>query len=347
MRWAKRIAFVLALAFLGLTLLNASWLAATPVGAPKLVADGGMRQVAVSGEPGTCDAARIEPPYHDFLPNTARSIRQTTEMGIRTVALDIAMSADGELVAFGDAMLDCRTDGTGKVAAATLDELKALDIGHGYTADGGESFPFRGQGVAGMPTLAEALRILPPHGRFVYRLAGDDPALADRLAQALQSAGRDPAKQRDGFFGAPASIERIRERLPEAWAWTRAEAQACTEDYRLTGWTGLLPASCKGGTMLVRLDEQGLLWGWPNRLIARMEAHGGEIVMAAPGGPGEPLRGLTLPEQLGEIPSSYNGYVLVEDAWVIAPALFPRSDDRSQAQRDAAAEAITRRRAAN
>ncbi len=27
-----------------------------------------------------------------------------------------------------------------------MSELKTLDIGYGYTADGGKSFPFRGQG---------------------------------------------------------------------------------------------------------------------------------------------------------------------------------------------------------
>ena len=36
-------------------------------------------------------------------------------------------------------------------------ELEALDIGHGYTADGGATFPFRGKAVGEMPTLGEAL----------------------------------------------------------------------------------------------------------------------------------------------------------------------------------------------
>ena len=46
--------------------------------------------------------------------------------------------------------------------------------------------------------------------------------------------------------------------------------------------------------------------------------------------------GLTLPEQLGEIPASFNGYVWVDDIWTVGPALRPGRDFRTQAQMDAA-----------
>ena len=46
--------------------------------------------------------------------------------------------------------------------------------------------------------------------------------------------------------------------------------------------------------------------------------------------------GLTLPEQLGEIPSTFNGYVWVDDIWTVGPALRPGRDFRTQAQMDAA-----------
>ncbi len=40
-------------------------------------------------------------------------------------------------------------------------ELQALDIGYGYTADGGKTFPFRGKGINLMPTLDEVLNHFP------------------------------------------------------------------------------------------------------------------------------------------------------------------------------------------
>ena len=68
-------------------------------------------------------------------------------------------------------------------------------------------------------------------------------------------------------------------------------------------------------------------------------------VVAAPGG-GDRLAGLTFPEQLGEIPASFNGYALVDDGFTVIPALINRFDDRSQAEIDAAQAALERRRAA-
>ena len=56
-----------------------------------------------------------------------------------------------------DWTLDCRTEGSGTVRSHSMADLKQLDIGYGYTADGGASFPFRGSGIGLMPTLGEVL----------------------------------------------------------------------------------------------------------------------------------------------------------------------------------------------
>ena len=63
--WAKRIAFVLALAFLVLSFVNASWLAPVPHGRVKLIAHRGAYQLFDKtglGRDG-CSAARIEAPW--------------------------------------------------------------------------------------------------------------------------------------------------------------------------------------------------------------------------------------------------------------------------------------------
>ncbi len=62
----------------------------------------------------------------------------------------------------------------------TLAELKALDIGYGYTADGGNTFPFRGQGVGLMPSLDEVLARFPDK-RFLINIKSKD---ANEGAQA-------------------------------------------------------------------------------------------------------------------------------------------------------------------
>jgi len=346
-RWLLRLALAGAAALLVLTLVNASWLAPEPKGAVKLVAHRSVYQLfdQTGLEPDTCTADRIEPPVHNYLENTVRSMQQARALGAQIVEVDIAPTADGRIAIFHDWTLDCRTDGSGNVRDRTMAELKALDIGHGYTADGGQTFPFRGKGVGAMPTLEEALAAL-PDTPIIFNFKSADPTEADLLARLLRQSGRDVAAIGDAFYGGPAGpVERIRQHFPGNWAWSKDEAKACSKDYVKFGWSGYLPESCRGKTLIVPLDYQWAFWGWPNRLIARMEAHGGRVLITGLQGNDAAAGGLSLPEQLGEVPASFNGYVWVEDIWTLGPALRPSRDRRSNAQRTAAEDGLKRRRA--
>lgn len=345
-RWALRIGGALAILFLVMTFVHASWLAPEPKGAAKLIAHRGIHQLYDHEGVGrdTCTADRIEQPYHDYLENTVASIRRASEMGVHMIEVDIAPTKDGEIAVFHDWAVDCRTDGSGDTRDFTMEELKALDAGHGYTADGGATYPFRGKYVGAIPTLEEAVAA-PYRARLIYNFKSKDPAEADLLIGKLKALGRDIGASGDAFYGHEGPIGRVRELAPEAWAFTTAQGKQCSTDYVTTGWTGMMPDSCKGGTMFIPLDSQWAFWGWPNRLLARAEEHGTRVVMLASRDP-EAARGLTLPEQVREIPASFNGYVWVEDAWTIAPALYPSFDKRRSEEREAAEEALERRRAA-
>ncbi|MCP5395602.1 MAG: hypothetical protein H6918_02520 [Sphingomonadaceae bacterium] len=344
--WPLRIAMVGALAFFGLTFLNASWLAPDPKGSVKLIAEHGLVQLPMPGPQARedCAATRIEPPMHQRLDNTAEGARLAAQLGTQMIGADLRLTADGKFVLFHDARLDCRTNGNGRVEDLTLAELKALDIGYGYTADEGATYPLRGMGVGQMPTLGEFLAALPPRTRVMYRMDDSSPEFAEKLAAALKSLGRDPVEAKDSFYGFDAPVERIRSLYPGVWAWSPAQAQQCASDYKLYGWTGILPQSCKGGTMFVALDSQFFYWGWPNRLVARMEEHGGQVIVAAGSG-SLPEGGITLPEQLGEVPNSFNGYLWVADPWVVTPALYTSRDFRTAEEQRAAIKAAEARRA--
>ncbi len=95
--------------------------------------------------------------------------------------------------------------------------------------------------------------------------------------------------------------------------------------------------------MVIPLDGQWKLWGWPNRLIARIKAAGGRIVVTGPAGTGE--NGLSLPEQIGEVPASFNGYLQVADMWTIGPALHSSIDRRTVTEIERAEAGLERRRA--
>lgn len=343
-KWSLWGGFVVALALLILTITNASYIAPYPAGAPKQIAHRALAPELAAAATGACPSAQIEQPYHRHLPNTRASVLRADRMGGWLIEVDAQRTSDGDIVLLADSDLDCLTDGTGPVAGKTVDELQALDPGYGYSADGGASYPLRGKG-AQIPTLGEIARAIPAQARLMVHLAEADPAIADGVARALKAIGRDPQETGDAFYGSAPAIARIRELYPDAWAFTAQEARQCAAEYTTTGWLGIVPQSCEAGTMLIALDEQALLWGWPNRLIARMEAAGAKILIEGPGGgdSGE-IAGITLPEQLTQIPSSFNGYVWTDDAFNTLPALIPRFDNRNGEEIEASKAVLERRR---
>jgi glycerophosphoryl diester phosphodiesterase len=74
--------------------------------------------------------------------------------------LDIQMTRDGEIVVIHDPTVDRVTEGHGPVVAYTLADLQRLDAGYHFTPDGGQTHPFRGQGVR-IPTLREVFERFP------------------------------------------------------------------------------------------------------------------------------------------------------------------------------------------
>lgn len=80
--------------------------------------------------------------------------------GADMIELDVHASRDGHCVVIHDPTVDRTTDGTGRVRAMTLAELRTLDAGHRFTPDGGTTFPFRGTGVH-ISTFDEVLEALP------------------------------------------------------------------------------------------------------------------------------------------------------------------------------------------
>ncbi len=342
----RPIAFVLALAFLVLSFINASWLAPEPRGRVKLIAHRAVSQLFSHKGLGKddCTATRIEQPVHDYLENTLPAIDRAKRSGAQMIQIDVVPTADGKLVLFHDWTLDCRTNGKGEVRKATLAQIKALDAGYGYSADGGKTFPFRGKGVGLIPSLPEALELLGERPAL-FNLKSRDPAEADQLVAALKAAKRDLVKLGDGFSGAEVQMARIRQQFPGVWAWSPESVKACTKDYMKLGWLGITPESCKGGTIFVPLNYQWAFAGWPARLQARMAAVGGHVVLTGPWQDGEPM-GLDLPEQIRDVPASFTDYVWVDDIYSVGPAVRPDFDKFNPREREELDQALERRRAA-
>lgn len=307
------------------TLSNASWLAPDPVGKRVLVAHRGVAQLYdhTGLDRDSCTATRIRPPEHSFIENSLPSMRSAIGRDAGMVELDIARTKDGQLAVFHDWTLDCRTDGKGPIRDATMADLKRLDIGHGYTADKGQTFPLRGKGVGMMPCFDEVLADL-GHASLMINFKSKDPREAEMVLAAFARAGIDANDGRFGYYGKGKPIAVIRARAPRAWAVDPDRAKICTKDYIKYGWSGWFPTSCVGNTIMVPLNYQWAFWGWPDRLQDRAAKHGTRVLLVGNYGDKANGMGLHHVQQLTRIPASFRGYVWVEDIYNIGPALRPR-----------------------
>jgi glycerophosphoryl diester phosphodiesterase len=224
--------------------------AASPAGGPQISAPKeviswrGMAQAYGSsgGSEETCTAQDIEPLRHAYIGNTIPSIQRAFELGATIVEIDVHRTTDGHLVLFHDWRLECRTNGEGQTNEQELAYLKGLDVGYGYTHDGGKTFPLRGTGVGLMPTLKEALDHF-PKGRFLIDQKDNDPETAARIGDLL---GAYPPKRRAGLFywGDESKFAIVSSRAPgvRKLMLCRREAARCAKEFFENGG---FPAGCE------------------------------------------------------------------------------------------------------
>ncbi len=326
-RYRKIFLWLFAALVAWVVLSNASWMAPIPEGKPRLIAHRGVYHLydkrAATGR-DTCTAAHAYPPEHEVFENTPDSMRWAVGLGANMVEVDVAPTKDGKMVLFHDWTVDCRTGGKGETRDLTLAEFKALDIGYGYTADGGETLPLRGKGAGKIPTVEEGLAALPVHP-ILFNFKSKNGREADQLFAILKASGRDSAKIGDAFYGGERPVKRMRELLPANWSFDlQREALACSKDYVTYGWTGIVPESCRNGVLAIPINYQWAFWGWPNRLIQRMDSVGARVIVFGPYERGKSNEGLSTPYQLTKVPANFNGYIWVEDIREVGPALRPR-----------------------
>ncbi|QAY75783.1 glycerophosphodiester phosphodiesterase family protein [Sphingosinicella sp. BN140058] len=318
MRVSRWVGGGIAACAVAVSLINASWIAPTPRDHLTLIAHHGLAQPSDGDSAAGCTAPRIRPVEDNkYIENSLPSMFKASRMGA-AVELDVQATADGQMIAFGDPVLECRTNGSGPVRARSLAELKTLDIGYGYTADGGRTFPLRGRGIGGMPSAEEVLREV-PQAKLVFRFAGNDPRDADRLAAAFRRMGM-PIDGKYAFHGARAVLERMRQLAPGAWTFDSGSDGACLDDYLKVGWTGYVPASCRNTTIFIPIEGQWKIWGWPNRFQKRMADANSRLIMIGGREHGR-IVGIDHAEQLGDVPRDFRGWLWVEDFYEAGRAL--------------------------
>lgn len=287
-------------------------------GDPILLAHRGLAQTfAMEGiENDTCTAERIHQPEHPYLENTIASMNAAFQAGADIVEFDVHITQDDQFAVFHDWTLGCRTDGEGVTRDYTMAELKKLDIGYGYTADGGQTYPFRGKGIGQMPSMTEVLEQFPDKSLLI-NVKSSDPAEGELLAAYLSKL---PKQQQNllAVYGGDEPIAALKERLPELRVMSKDTMKSCLLSYLSVGWTGYMPAACEHTQLHIPNKIAPLLWGWPDKFLNRMEQADTRIVIVA--GDGSDFSGgFDTLEDIKKLPDHYTGGIWTNRIDRIAP----------------------------
>lgn len=266
----------------------------------------------------TCTAARLIPSGHDYLENTLPAMHAAFAYGADAFEFDVHWTTDGRFAVFHDWTVDCRTEGEGVTRDHTLAELQALDVGYGYTADGGETWPFRGQGVGMMPSLTDVLTTFPTR-TLVIDIKSNDPAEGALLAERLAAL---PAEHTGEImvYGGPLPVAAVEQALPHIRTITRPRLKACLLRYIALGWSGYVPESCNRAMLTVPANVAPWLWGWPNRFLQRMERANTLVVLIGDYNGEGFSNGFNDPARMADLPTDYAGAIWTDRIDLIGPA---------------------------
>ncbi|QFP78086.1 glycerophosphodiester phosphodiesterase [Deinococcus sp. AJ005] len=119
--------------------------------------------------------------------NTMLAFHNAAALGADMLDTDMHATKDGVLVLSHDDTLDRLTNLKGKIEDMTLEQVQAADAGYTLSPDGGQTFPFRGQGVR-VATLSEMLSGFPKMPLSI-EIKQVTPSLGIPFCKALRDAG--------------------------------------------------------------------------------------------------------------------------------------------------------------
>lgn len=156
--------------------------------------------------------------------NTLAAFRRAFAEGADLLETDLRLSSDGVFVCIHDATVDRTTDGSGRVAGMTLEEIKSLSAANGRSEFAAER----------VPTLGELAAILPPDVALGLELKTDrflESGVCRALVEELDRTGVRARTVILSFSLARLqAVQTIAPDLPVGWItlsrpWPRREVQ--------------------------------------------------------------------------------------------------------------------------
>lgn len=305
----KKILPIIVMIILVIYLTNASWLAPSDAESREILAHRGLYQTfdphGVKND--TCTASVIDVPRHSFIENTLPSIQAAIDLGADIIEFDVHPTTDNEFVVFHDWTLGCRTNGKGVVRTKDSNYLKSLDVGYGYTADGGKTFPFRGKFVGQMPTLRELLQAF-PSTKFMINVKSNSAEEAVQLTDYLNNIS-GLKRDRLSLFASEKVVNEFKKMNRDIQVLSRQKAKSCMKKYVLLGWSGFMPQACENTFVVVPENYQWIVWGWPNRFEARLKKVGSRSILFGPHRKGKANSGIDSKQSIKNIHPDFGGIV--------------------------------------
>lgn len=273
----------------------------------KLLAHRGLAQTfdASKTDYYTNTAAVIYEPEHEYLENTIPSMQAAFDYGADVIEFDVKLSKDKILAVFHDSPIEYRTGVKGEVGDYTMEELKKMDIGYGYTADDGITFPFRGKGIGLMPAIDEVFSTF-PEKEFLIHVKDGNVETYEVLWEKLSTLPEERLDQLT-VYGDDEGIAYLRKQSQSLRLLSMAMLKKALIEYELIGFLGYIPESMHNMELHIPLKYAKYLWGWPHKFVERMEAVNTRVVIVR--GDGAVSDGFDTKENLELIPDKYDGYV--------------------------------------
>ena len=189
--------------------------------------------------------------------NTLAAFKKAMDLGVDMIEFDVLLSEDGQVVVIHDDTLNRTTNGKGKVANYTLNELKQLDGGSWFGKE------FSGEKI---PTLQEVLELTRGQVLLNIELKKGDLGrytmmdLADRSLKEVENAGI----LNQVVFGSfdSSAIERIREKNPRIPV-ALIHDKSWSSPQEATGGRPIPVLSCRGTvltqTNISKARQQGVI----------------------------------------------------------------------------------------
>jgi len=309
--------FILFLGFVWLN--NTSLLVNWSEEKPALLAHGALGQTYdLQGVKwNTNTAAIIHKPEHFYIENTIPSIQVSFDYGADIVEFDIRMTADKQLAVFHDYTLEYRTDGKGNVADHTMDELRTLDVGYGYTADHGQSYPLRGLGKGLMVTIEDVFLAFPDK-QFLVNIKDGGEEIGQVLLNFLRTL--DASQVRNiSVYGNEAALSILKAHYPKMQVLSVARLKKALLSYMLIGWTGIIPEKIQNMELHLPVEYAKFLWGWPDKFLQRMDKVNTRVVIVKyVNGWSD---GFNSESDLKLLPKNYTGTIWTDRIDIIGPLL--------------------------